>query len=313
VNLVKSAVVCVASVVACGCGDTSLQPQPPPPSDVGGSQVSNETREPSKEELDDILRQYGLEPSVADPRETLERLQRQQAIVGPLRRRQQVNSIGMQFKLIAAGKFIMGEGDQAHEVTQTKPFKIGVHEVTQAQYEQVMGVNPSKFKGANNPVETVTWDDAVDFCRKLSELPAEKEAGHVYRLPTEAEWEYACRAGTTTNFGFGDDDSNLDDYAWFRENSAEKTHPVGGKKPNAWGLYGMHGNVGEWCQDWKEDYPEDAVTDPTGPASGLYRVIRGGSYLKPAGICRSASRGWYSPSSRYFISGVRVSLSPSGK
>jgi formylglycine-generating enzyme required for sulfatase activity len=159
----------------------------------------------------------------------------------------------------------------------------------------------------------VSWEDAVEFCRRLSELPAEKEAGHVYRLPTEAEWEYACRAGTTTNFGFGDDDSNLDDYAWFRENSAEKTHPVGGKKPNAWGLYGMHGNVGEWCQDWKEDYPEDAVTDPTGPASGLYRVIRGGSYLKPAEYCRSASRSGYKPSSRNYHHGFRVSLSPSGK
>jgi len=98
----------------------------------------------------------------------------------------------MEFKLIPAGTFIMGEGDQAHEVTLTKPFKMGVHEVTQAQYEQVMGVNPSKYKGADNPVETVSWEDAVEFCRKLSELPAEKAAGNVYRLPTEAEWEYAC-------------------------------------------------------------------------------------------------------------------------
>ena len=226
--------------------------------------------------------------------------------------------MGMKFRQIPAGTFTMGDasGDDdetPHEVTLTKPFKMGVHEVTQAQYEQVMGVNPSKFKGADNPVEKVSWDDAVEFCRRLSELPAEKEAGHVYRLPTEAEWEYACRAGTTTNFGFGDDDSNLDDYAWFRENSAEKTHPVGGKKPNAWGLYGMHGNVGEWCQDWKEDYPAGAVTDPTGPASGLYRVIRGGSYLKPAEYCRSASRSGGYPSYRYYYDGFRVSLSPSGK
>ena len=115
----------------------------------------------------------------------------------------------MEFKLIPAGTFIMGEGDQAHEVTLTKPFKMGVHEVTQAQYEQVMGVNPSKYKGADNPVETVSWEDAVEFCRKLSELPAEKAAGNVYRLPTEAEWEYACRAGTTTKYSFGDDESDL--------------------------------------------------------------------------------------------------------
>ena len=162
-------------------------------------------------------------------------------------------SIGMEFKLIPAGTFIMGEGDDAHEVTLTQPFKIGVHEVTQAQYEQVMGVNPSHFKGANNPVETVSWEDAVEFCRRLSELPAEKAAGHVYRLPTEAEWEYACRAGTTTKYSFGDDESDLGDHAWFLENflenSGTNTHPVGRKGPNAWSLYGMHGNVLEWCQD----------------------------------------------------------------
>ena len=311
-NLVKSAVVCVASVVACGCGDTSLQPQPPPPSDVGGSQVSNETREPSKEELDDILRQYGLEPSVADPRETLERLQREQAIVGPLRRRQQVNSIGMQFKLIAAGKFIMGEGDQAHEVTQTKPFKIGVHEVTQAQYEQVMGVNPSEFKGTANPVETVNWDDAVEFCRKLSELPAEKAAGNVYRLPTEAEWDYACRAGTTTKYSFGDNAWDSGDYHWSSYNADDKTHPVGGKKPNAWGLYDMHGNVSEWCQDWYCDYPSGTVTDPTGFALGLDRVRRGGSWGSFI-VQLSAYRNRQLPSYRSNYGGFRVSLSPSGK
>ncbi len=297
-SLFKSAAVCVASVVA--CGDTSLQPQPPPPSDVGGSQVSNETREPSKEELDDIVRQYGLEPSVADPRETLERLQRQQAIVGPLRRRQQVNSIGMEFKLIAAGKFIMGEGDQAHEVTQTKPFKIGVHEVTQAQYEQVMGFNPSKFKGANNPVETVTWDDAVDFCRKLSELPAEKAAGKVYRLPTEAEWEYACRAGTTTKYSFGDDESELGDHAWYSENSGGKTHPVGSKKSNAWGLYDMHGNVFEFCQKPTRGY--------------LLRVLRGGGWYGSGGAsCRSVSRQVESPYARTSNYGFRVILTNAHK
>ena len=224
----------------------------------------------------------------------------------------------MKFRQIPAGTFTMGDasGDDdetPHEVTLTKPFKMGVHEVTQAQYEQLMGTNPSEFKGAENPVERVSWEDAVEFCRRLSELPAEKEAGHVYRLPTEAEWEYACRAGTTTNFGFGDDDSNLDDYAWFRENSAEKTHPVGGKKPNAWGLYGMHGNVGEWCQDWKEDYPEGAVTDPMGPASGQYRVIRGGSWVNTADYCRSATR--FGGKLSYSVNGLgfRVCLSPSGK
>ena len=179
-------------------------------------------------------------------------------------------SIGMEFKLIPAGTFIMGDAsgeddETPHEVTLTNPFKMGVHEVTQAQYEQVMGVNPSEFKGADYPVqdypvETVTWDDAVEFCRRLSELPAEKAAGNVYRLPTEAEWEYACRAGTTTMYSFGDDEdeqaeilskvgwlelddeSDLRDYAWYLKYSGRGTHPVGGKKPNAWGLYDMHGN-----------------------------------------------------------------------
>ena len=227
----------------------------------------------------------------------------------------------MEFKLTPAGKFIMGEGDQAHEVTLTKPFKMGVHEVTQTQYERLMGVNPSHFKGAENPVENVSWDDAVEFCRKLSQLPAEKAAGNVYRLPTEAEWEYACRAGTTTKFSFGDDDSEgrwfwyleLGDYAWYRENSDNKTHPVGSKQPNAWGLYDMHGNVWEWCQDWHGDDPSGAVTDPAGPASGSFRVIRGGSWYDSAEDCRSAYRSARSPSIPYDYWGFRVCLSPSGK
>ena len=227
-------------------------------------------------------------------------------------------SIGMEFKLIPAGKFIMGDAssednETPHEVTLTKPFKLGVYEVTQEQYEKVMGVNPSKSKGANNPVENVSWEDAIEFCRKLSELPAEKEAGNVYRLPTEAEWEYACRAGTTTKYSFGDDESELGDYAWYGVNSDQKTHPVGSKKPNAWGLYDMHGNVVEWCQDWYGDYPSGSVTDPSGATSGSYRVIRGGSWFFSAEGCRSASRYWGYPSDRSNLDGFRVSLSPSGK
>ncbi len=233
------------------------------------------------------------------------------------------DSIGMKFKLIPAGTFTMGEGDQAHEVTLTKPFWMGVHEVTQAQYEQVMGVNPSKYKGSDNPVETVSWENAVEFCRKLSELPAEKEAGNVYRLPTEAEWEYACRAGTTTNYSFGDDESDLSGYGWYDQAAnGDKHHPVGSKQPNAWGLYDMHGNVWEWCQDWKEDYPEGAVTDPSGPTLTMmqvspsgpwYRVIRGGSWVSTAEYCRSATR--FGGNLSYSVNGLgfRVSLSPSGK
>ena len=229
------------------------------------------------------------------------------------------DSIGMEFKLIPAGTFTMGDasGDDdetPHEVTLTKPFKMGVHEVTQAQYEQVMGVNPSEYKGANNPVETVRREDAVEFCRRLSELPAEKEAGNVYRLPTEAEWEYACRAGTRTRFSFVDDESDFGEYGWCIENSGRTTHPVGSKLPNAWGLYDMHGNVWEWCQDWYGDYPSGSVTDPSGATSSLSRVNRGGGWGSDvAGNCRSASRYGFYPSDRELSLGFRVFLSTSGK
>jgi formylglycine-generating enzyme required for sulfatase activity len=223
------------------------------------------------------------------------------------------NSIGMKLKLLPLGVFTMGDEGAEHEVRLTKPFMLGLHEVTQSQYERVMGKNPSKFKGANNPVEQVSWEDAVKFCQKLSALPAEKAAGRVYRLPTEAEWEYACRAGTTTKYSFGDDDTELGDYAWFRGNSGQTSHPVGGKKPNAWGLYDMHGNVFEWCQDWYGDYPGRTVTNPSGANSGSYRVLRGGSWFNAAEFCRSASRRRFKPSFRYDDYGFRVSLSPSGE
>ncbi|MEO2015144.1 MAG: SUMF1/EgtB/PvdO family nonheme iron enzyme, partial [Fuerstiella sp.] len=216
------------------------------------------------------------------------------------------NSIGMQFKLLPGGTFTMGEGGEAHKAMLTKPFELGVYEVTQEQYEQVMGSTPSKFKGPQNPVEKVSWNDAVEFCRKLSDLPSEKSGGYVYRLPTEAEWEYACRAGTTTKYSFGDSESELGDYAWYDKNSGRRPHPVGGKKPNGWGLYDMHGNVWEWCQDWYGKYPSGSVTNPTGPASGSSRVNRGGGWYDYSDICRSAKRHWYAPDSRSNNLGFRV-------
>ena len=225
------------------------------------------------------------------------------------------NSIGMKLRLIPAGEFMMGspgtESDRRadetqHRVSITKPFYLGVTEVTQEQYQKVMGSNPSKFKGPQNPVEQVNWSDAVEFCRKLSAMPAEKTAGHVYRLPTEAEWEYACRSGTTTAYGFGDDASRLGDYGWFRSNSDSGTHPVGEKKPNAWGLYDMHGNVWEWCQDWYGAYPSGSATDPTGATSGSFRVFRGGSWYFIARICRSAYRDRDTPGYRIYFLGFRV-------
>ena len=228
-----------------------------------------------------------------------------------------VNSIGMVLVPIPAGEFMMGHAESAgidqtkHLVRITKPFHLGAFEVTQEQYEKVMGKNPSDSKGPTNPVENVSWDDAVEFCRKLSELPEEKAAGHVYRLPTEAEWEYACRAGTTTKFSFGDDESRFGQHAWFDENSGEKTHPVGEKKPNAWGLYDMHGNVSEWCQDWHGDYPSEPVTDPTGPTTGSLRVNRGGSWGSVAWSCQSGFREGYYPTNRYSSLGFRVARGPS--
>ena len=225
------------------------------------------------------------------------------------------NSIGMKLRLIPAGEFMMGspgtESDRSDDETQhgvsiTKPFYLGVTEVTQEQYQKVMGTNPSEFKGAQNPVEKVSWAEAVEFCGKLSAMPAEKTAGHVYRLPTEAEWEYACRSGTTTAYGFGDDASRLGDYGWFDGNSDSSTHPVGEKKPNAWGLYDMHGGVYEWCQDWYGAYPSGSATDPTGATSGSFRVYRGGSWFLSARFCRSAYRFRHAPGDRFSVLGFRV-------
>jgi formylglycine-generating enzyme required for sulfatase activity len=226
------------------------------------------------------------------------------------------NSIGMRFVPIPAGTFTMGSPEDEsgrvdtdetlHKVTLTQPFELGVYEVTQEHYQRVMGLNRSAFKGSQNPVEGVHWNDAVEFCQKLSDLSAEKNAGYVYRLPTEAEWEYACRAGTTTGYSFGDSGSKLGDYAWYNRNVEGTTHPVGGKKPNAWGLYDMHGNVCKWCQDWYGDYPSGSVTDPTGAARGSDRVIRGGSWHRLPGSCRSADRGRNAPVHRYDGLGFRV-------
>jgi formylglycine-generating enzyme required for sulfatase activity len=228
------------------------------------------------------------------------------------------NSIGMKLVLIPPGEFLMGspmsESDACHaerpwhRVRITNPFYLGVTEVTQEQYERVTGANPSHFKGAQLPVETVSWEDAMEFCRKLSGLSAEWTAGRVYRLPTEGEWEYGCRAGSTTRYYFGEDASMLGDYAWYAGNSGGQTHPVGQKKPNGWGLYDMHGNVSEWCSDWYSDYSLTSVSDPTGPASGVVRVDRGGGMRSFARRSRSASRLSFAPSS--LALGFRVAYSP---
>jgi len=240
------------------------------------------------------------------------------------------NSIGMKLALIPAGEFLMGspegEGDSdehpQHRVRITKPFYIGVYEVTQGEYERVTGTNPSNFKNVAGedtsrfPVENVSWNRAVEFCRKLSMMPDEKSAGRTYRLPTEAEWEYACRAGTTTPFSFGSAlngcEANCDgDYPYGGADKGpflQRTTRVGSYQPNAFGLYDMHGNVWEWCADWKDSsyYAQSPLNDPTGSSYFWDRVLRGGSWSYNASRCRSAYRNGYSPMYRRSNSGFRV-------
>ncbi len=229
------------------------------------------------------------------------------------------NSMGMKFKYIKPGSFMMGspsgesgrDNDETrHRATLTRGYYLQTTEVTQGQWEAVMGTKPwsgEKYvrDNPNCPAVYISWDDCKEFIRKLNK----KEGADNYRLPTEAEWEYACRAGSTTRFSFGNSDSLLGDYAWYCGNAWDignkYAHRVGGKKPNAWGLYDMHGNVWEWCRDWKGGY-SGTVSDPTGPSSGSLRVFRGGSWGNGAGYCRSAYRGDFSPGYRYVNLGFRL-------
>jgi formylglycine-generating enzyme required for sulfatase activity len=208
---------------------------------------------------------------------------------------------------IPAGEFVMGCDDgnasekPAHTVRITHPFYMGKFEVTQSAYEAIMGTNPSLLKGENLPVENeVKFSDAEEFCKRLS-----KNTGKTIRLPTEAEWEYACRAGTTTKYNTGNDETALGQAGWYRTTS---THPVGQKTPNAWGLYDMHGNVWEWCQDWySEDYyAKSPFDDPHGPPQGTQRVARGGSWKHGPYDCRVTSRVGFHPESHAVNGGFRV-------
>jgi formylglycine-generating enzyme required for sulfatase activity len=210
------------------------------------------------------------------------------------------------------------EGPQT-AVTISRGVWMGKYEVTQGEYLAVMGNNPSHFTGdTHRPVESVQWSEATAYCDALTQR--ERAAGRIgtnsaYRLPTEAEWEYACRALTSTRFNYGDDPgyTNLTNYAWYSDNIGDGTHPVGQKLPNRWGLYDMHGNVYEWCQDWYGDYPGGIALDPQGPASGSSHVIRGGSFFfgfYDASSCRSSSRN-SSPDPGFSYFGFRVVLAPS--
>jgi formylglycine-generating enzyme required for sulfatase activity len=212
----------------------------------------------------------------------------------------------MDFCRIPAGTFLMGKQGKQHQVTLTKDFYMARYPVTQALWQAIMGNNPSHFKGENHPVETVSWKDAQKFITKLNERTGESR----YRLPTEAEWEYACRSGSSGTYCFGDGESLLGRYAWDCSNSNSKTHPVGEKKPNAWGLYDMHGNVREWCQDWYKEYSPGSVIDPVGPSSGTSRVNRGGGWYLDAGYCRSAYRDRNFPGYRNDRIGLRLAAFP---
>jgi formylglycine-generating enzyme required for sulfatase activity len=224
------------------------------------------------------------------------------------------NSIGMQLKLIPAGSFMMGEEDlgtgrdDVHRVTLTEPFFVAVTEVTKAQCRQVIETVPANWKGDDRPVEEISWNDAVELCQKLSALPKEREAGRVYRLPTEAEWEYACRAGSNTRYSFGADEGNLDRHGWYVGNSNRMAHPVAQKVPNPWGLYDVHGNVWELCSDFYayKNRNSQALVDPKGPREGRVRVLRGGSCSVNPDTCGSGTRYWVEPSERRGGIGVRV-------
>jgi formylglycine-generating enzyme required for sulfatase activity len=245
----------------------------------------------------------------------------------------QNNSIGMEFVLIPSGSFLMGSPDTdedanrdekpQHRVTISKQFYLGRYEVTQAQWEAVMGSHPftsprsnsfyhlpgmaERLRKPNNPA-TVSWNDAQEFIERLN-----RKEGHAkYRLPTEAEWEYAARAGTTTSYSFGADAKNLARYAWFGEDfETGSTHAVGQKKPNPWGLYDMHGNVWEWTEDWygEQYYGESPAEYPVGPDSGMGRVVRGGSWHTTGNGWRSASRRHYLTDYRGISVGFRIAYS----
>jgi uncharacterized protein (TIGR02996 family) len=238
--------------------------------------------------------------------------------VGPFR----TDPAGMTFAWVPPGTFLMGsppteegrsDDETQHRVTLSKGFWLGITPVTQAQWRAVMGTNPdpSRFKGDDRPVERVPWHDCVKFCKKLS-----KKEGRRYRLPTEAEWEYACRAGTTTPFSFGQtistDQANYDGNDTYGRGKKgahrQQTTPVGSFPANAWGLFDMHGNVWEWCQDWYGAYPSSDTKDPQDSNHGEYRVVRGCSWCNAPNWCRSASRSGYTPASRWDFIGCRVVL-----
>jgi formylglycine-generating enzyme required for sulfatase activity len=226
------------------------------------------------------------------------------------------NSIGMEFVLIPAGSFLRDEIEVVEKnkpmrfkpkVNISKPFYLGKYQVTQEQWQAVMGKNPAYFKGPRNPVETVSWDDVQEFIKRLNA----REKHNRYRLPTEMEWELAARGGKSTRYFFGESPASMGEYAWFGDNAGRTTHPVGQKKPNPYGLYDVYGNVWEWVQDWYADkLPDDReLTDYRGPSRGVFRILRGGSWDENAEDCRSGLRVDFEPDDNNYDMGVRLVLS----
>ncbi len=213
---------------------------------------------------------------------------------------------GIEMVYVAPGDFMMGsppsekgrvEREILHKVKLTKAFYIGKYEVTQGQWEKAMGHNPSSFKGVNLPVEKVSWENCMSFCKKL---------GAGFRLPTEAEWEYAARGGNRSKGFIYSGSNNLDEVGWYASNTGKKTHEVGKKKANELGIYDMSGNVWEWCSDWYGNYPVDEATDPIGVATGSGRVVRGGGWYYSTAGCRSAYRRYGTPLRAYDNRGFRI-------
>lgn len=210
---------------------------------------------------------------------------------------------------LAPGSFVR----LRQRVTLSREYWLGKYEVTQAEFQAVTGKNPSHFAtDPRLPVEKVSQAGAAAYCVLLTQreqAAGRLPAGYAYRLPTEAEWEYACRAGGTNHFSFGDDVAEAGAYAWTEENSEAKTHPIGTKRPNAWGFHDMHGNVWEWCQDWFGQYPAVEVTDPQGPAEGKFKVFRGGGWNNEAKFARSSNRFMMAATNGIHFVGFRVALS----
>jgi formylglycine-generating enzyme required for sulfatase activity/large-conductance mechanosensitive channel len=261
-------------------------------------------KEISTPEMDEAKRQAALIAAVAEQKRQdnearVRKIETERQRLGKVREITLPGGTKIELLCCLTGTFKMGSpvdeagrGDDElqHQVTLTNPFWLGKYEVTQMQWRAVMENNLSKFKGDSLPVDMVSWNDAVVFCQKLTEqeqIANRLPTGYEYRLPTEAEWEYACQTG---DFNPVASTCRLDDLGWYCENSETTTHPVGQKRPNAWGLYDMHGNVMEWCLDWYGDYPNNAVVDPIGPATGTTRVTRGGNWRSIAVDCRIANR-----------------------